>query len=52
MEAYKVFTLPFILGGKIMKNKLYNLLAAKQNTLAAFLEESGTIPHPTGNGDN
>ena len=35
-----------------MKNKLYNLLAAKQNTLAAFLEESGTIPHPTGNGDN
>jgi len=35
-----------------MDNKLYNLLAAKQNTLAAFLGESGAIPHPTGNGDN
>ena len=35
-----------------MENKLYKLLAAKQNTLAAFLGESGEIPHPTGNGDN
>lgn len=35
-----------------MKNQLYDLLAKKQSELAAFLEESGTIPHPTGNGDN
>lgn len=35
-----------------MKNQLYDLLAKKQSALAAFLEESGTIPHPTGNGDN
>lgn len=35
-----------------MKNQLYSLLAAKQSTLAAFLGESGAIPHPTGNGDN
>lgn len=35
-----------------MENKLYNLLAAKQNTLAAYLAESGAIPHPTGNGNN